>query len=208
MIPVKYGSGYNFVQIEQAAAIISINQGDGSVIVHQGGVEMGQGLTTQIVQVASYVLNVPMEMIYVETTRTSVTPHPTSTGGSTGTTYNGTAVKRTCEQLTSRLMEFAYEMLKENGPALLQATEHRFLELRPAGWAAEIGLVIRQKGKEAYLAIPGAARLQQAHEPDCQLYRDHAGRHHPYAGNDIQERERQPVMPGIGLSRVADRRHC
>ena len=46
MIPVKYGSGYNFVQIEQAAAIISINQGDGSVIIHQGGVEMGQGLTT------------------------------------------------------------------------------------------------------------------------------------------------------------------
>src|SRR5947209_16103703 len=61
MIPVKYGSGYNFVQIEQAAAIISINQGDGSVLVHQGGVEMGQGLTTQIVQIASYVLNVPME---------------------------------------------------------------------------------------------------------------------------------------------------
>jgi hypothetical protein len=30
-----------------------------------------------------------MELIYVDDPRTSVTPHPTSTGGSTGTAYNG-----------------------------------------------------------------------------------------------------------------------
>jgi len=41
MIPVKYGSGYNLLMLEQACAVISINQGDGSVFIHQGGVEMG-----------------------------------------------------------------------------------------------------------------------------------------------------------------------
>ena len=42
MIPVKYGSGYNLLMLEQACAVISINQGDGSIFIHQGGVEMGQ----------------------------------------------------------------------------------------------------------------------------------------------------------------------
>ena len=45
MIPVKYGSGYNFVLLEQSAAVVVVNQADGSVVVHQSGVELGQGLT-------------------------------------------------------------------------------------------------------------------------------------------------------------------
>ena len=56
MIPVKYGSGYNLVQLEQAAAIVAVNQADGTIVIHQGGVEMGQGLATQALQVAAYVL--------------------------------------------------------------------------------------------------------------------------------------------------------
>ena len=65
---VQYYSLWRFILKLQG---ISVNQGDGSVIIHQGGVEMGQGLTTQIVQIASYVLNVPMELIYVEGTTRS-----------------------------------------------------------------------------------------------------------------------------------------
>ena len=73
---MKYGSGYNLVQLEQAAAIIAINQGDGSVMVHQGGVEMGQGLATQVEQVTSYVLNVPMELIQSEGPAQASSPTP------------------------------------------------------------------------------------------------------------------------------------
>ena len=138
MIPVKYGSGYNWVQLEQAAAIVAVNQGDGSVIIHQGGVEMGQGLTTQIVQIASYVLNVPMELIYVEGTKTSVTPHPTSTGGSTGTPYNGAAVKKTCGELRSRLMDFAYDLLKENGDQWCKDRGIDFWNYGQKGWATSV----------------------------------------------------------------------
>ncbi|HEY6969803.1 MAG TPA: molybdopterin cofactor-binding domain-containing protein [Candidatus Angelobacter sp.] len=138
MLPAKYGSGYNFVQIEQAAAIVFVNQGDGSVVIHQGGVEMGQGLTTQIVQIASYVLNVPMELIYVEGTKTSVTPHPTSTGGSTGTAYNGAAVKQTCEKLRQRLTEFGYQMLKANGDEWCKTQGIDFWNYGLEGWAAKV----------------------------------------------------------------------
>ena len=115
MIPVKYGSGYNLLALEQSAAIVVIQPGDGTVVIHQGGVEIGQGLVTQVQQVAAYVLGIPMEMIFIDNVNTSVTPNPTSTGGSTGTPYSCEAVKQTCEEMRSRLMEFGYQMLKENG---------------------------------------------------------------------------------------------
>ena len=135
MIPVKYGSGYNLLMLEQAAAVISISQGDGSIFIHQGGVEMGQGLSTQVQQVASYVLNIPMEMIYVEGPRTSVTPNPTSSGASTGTPYSCEAVRQTCQELRSRLLNFGYQMREDNGDAWCKDNGIDFWNYRE-GWAA------------------------------------------------------------------------
>ena len=60
---------------------------------------MGQGLTTQALQVAAYVLGLPMSMIYIDNAKTNITPNPTSTGASTGTPYACEAVKQTCQQL-------------------------------------------------------------------------------------------------------------
>lgn len=115
LIPVKYGSGYNLLQLEQAAAVVAVNQADGTIVIHQGGVDMGQGLTTQAQQVAAYVLGVPMTMIFIDNAKTSITPNPTSSGASTGTPYACEAVKQTCQQLRKRLLEFGYDMLKEQG---------------------------------------------------------------------------------------------
>lgn len=115
LIPVKYGSGYNLLLLEQAAAVVVVNPKDGTVIIHQGGVEIGQGLATQAQQVAAYVLGIPMEMIYIGNANTTIIPNPTSTGGSTGTPYACESVKQTSEQMRSRMMEFGYKMLKDNG---------------------------------------------------------------------------------------------
>ena len=136
MMPVKYGNGYNLVMLEQAVAVVSIYANDGSVIIHQGGVDMGQGVITQTTQIASYVLNVPMEMIQVEMPKTSVVPNPTSTGGSTGTAYNGEAVRRACEELRQRLMEFGYQMLNENGNAWCKGNGIDFWNYGKEGWSA------------------------------------------------------------------------
>ena len=46
---------------------------------------------------------------------TTIIPNPTSTGGSTGTPYACEAVKQTSEQMRSRIMEFGYSLLKDNG---------------------------------------------------------------------------------------------
>lgn len=134
MMPVKYGSGYNLLMLEQAAAVISISQGDGSVFIHQGGVEMGQGLVTQVEQVASYVLNLPMEMIFVEGPRTAVNPNPTSSGASTGTPYSCEAVRQTCQELRTRMLNFGYQMREEKGDPWCTANGIDFWNY-PDGWA-------------------------------------------------------------------------
>jgi xanthine dehydrogenase/oxidase len=134
MMPVKYGSGYNLLMLEQAAAVISISQGDGSVYVHQGGVEMGQGLATQVEQVAAYVLNLPMEMIFVEGPHTAITPNPTSSGASTGTPYSCEAVKQTCQDIRKRMLDFGYQMREEKGDRWCTDNGIDFWNY-PEGWA-------------------------------------------------------------------------
>ncbi|MFS8068526.1 MAG: molybdopterin cofactor-binding domain-containing protein, partial [Byssovorax sp.] len=143
MIPVKYGSGYNLTQLEQAAAYIVVNHADGSVTVHQGGVEMGQGLVTQALQVTSYVLNVPMSLIQIENVSTSVMPNATSTGGSTGTPYTAEVIKQTCQKLQARLAAFGYQMLKEQGNDWCKKQNIDFwnyppTDSAPNGWAHKI----------------------------------------------------------------------
>ncbi|MBN1207593.1 MAG: molybdopterin-dependent oxidoreductase [Myxococcaceae bacterium] len=145
MMPVKYGSGYNLTMLEQATAVVSVFQGDGSIIIHQGGVEMGQGLLTQVRQIAAYVLNVPMDIIQVEAPKTAVTPNPSSTGASTGTAYNGEAVKRTCQELSARLMAFANEMLKENGNDWCVERGVDFWNAGQAGWNSEVEIKGQKK---------------------------------------------------------------
>ncbi|RHW77857.1 molybdopterin cofactor-binding domain-containing protein [Colwellia sp. RSH04] len=138
MLPVKYGSGYNLVQLEQASAMVSVYSGDGTIVINQGGVDMGQGMVTKLEQIAAYILNVPMDMIRIQLPKTDVIPNPTSTGGSTGTAYNGLAVKQTCEKMRSRLLEFGYDMLKEKGNDWCNEQNIDFWNYGEQGWSAQV----------------------------------------------------------------------
>jgi xanthine dehydrogenase/oxidase len=138
MLPVKYGSGYNLTQLEQAVAYLSVYAGDGSVVIHQGGVDMGQGLFTKVEQVASYVLNLPFDLLRVDGPDTGVIPNPTSTGASTGTPYACEAVKRACQQLRERMTEFGYRMLRDNGPQWCADRQIDFWNHAAKGWATPV----------------------------------------------------------------------
>ena len=135
MIPVKYGSGYNLVQLEQAVAIVTVYAGDGSIVIHQGGVDMGQGLQTIVAQIASYVLNLPMEMLRIENPKTNIVSNPSSTGASTGTAYNGEAVRRVCHSLRQRMLEFGYRLREEKGEEWCRQERVDFWNYPDEGWA-------------------------------------------------------------------------
>jgi xanthine dehydrogenase/oxidase len=138
MIPVKYGSGYNLVMLEQASAIVSIYAADGTILIKQAGVDMGQGSLTQVVQVAAYILNVPMSLIRIELPDTGIIPNPSSTGASTGTAYNAEATKGACRMLRQRLLDFGYQMLQKYGDEWCKDQGIDFWNHGKEGWTAEV----------------------------------------------------------------------
>ena len=69
---------------------------DGSILLSHGGVELGQGLHTKMVQVASRVLGVDVSCIHIMGTSTETVPQATPTAASCGTDLNGHNVIHAC----------------------------------------------------------------------------------------------------------------
>ncbi|CAD5228743.1 unnamed protein product [Bursaphelenchus xylophilus] len=112
LTPTKFGIGFGFKQLNQAGALIHIYK-DGSVLVSHGGMEMGQGLHTKILQITASCLGVPIEMVHVNDTCTDKVPNASPTAASVGSDMNGLAVQNACELLNKRLERFKKE--KPNG---------------------------------------------------------------------------------------------
>ncbi|XP_023932386.1 xanthine dehydrogenase/oxidase-like [Lingula anatina] len=87
----------------RGAALVHVYQEDGSVLITHGGVEMGQGLHTKMIQVASRALQVPVHKFHINETTTSSVPNTTVTAASTGSDLNGMAVLNACKTLRRRL---------------------------------------------------------------------------------------------------------
>ena len=96
MIPTKYGVSFGVDYWNQAGALLHIYT-DGSVLLTHGGMEMGQGLHTKMVQVCSKVLDIPYQLIHIQETSTSLVPNSTPTAASFSTDLYGMAVKVRCQ---------------------------------------------------------------------------------------------------------------
>uniref|UniRef100_A0A8C0CEC5 Aldehyde oxidase 1 n=1 Tax=Balaenoptera musculus TaxID=9771 RepID=A0A8C0CEC5_BALMU len=81
-----------------AAALVHIYL-DGSVLVTHGGIEMGQGVHTKMIQVASRELRMPLSNIHLRGTSTETVPNANISGGSVVADLNGLAVKDACRTL-------------------------------------------------------------------------------------------------------------
>ncbi|HWN67952.1 MAG TPA: molybdopterin cofactor-binding domain-containing protein [Haliangium sp.] len=138
MIPVKYGSGYNAPFLEQAGALIDVYAQDGTVLVQQGGVELGQGLQVKVAQVVAKELNVSLALIEIAGTDLQVVPNPASTGASTGSGFNAAAARQACQVLRERLQTYCMKLLDEHGPAWCKSNNIDFWNYEQ-GWRAQVG---------------------------------------------------------------------
>ncbi|XP_058665981.1 aldehyde oxidase [Ammospiza caudacuta] len=102
IVPMKFPFGLGTPYLSQAAALVHIYT-DGSVLLTHGGIEMGQGIHTKMIQVASRELNIPMSRIHFCETSTTTVPNACASVGSAGTDVNGMAVKDACQTLLKRL---------------------------------------------------------------------------------------------------------
>ncbi|MGB3827527.1 MAG: xanthine dehydrogenase molybdopterin binding subunit [Ornithinimicrobium sp.] len=100
--PVKFGISFNLTAFNQAGALVHVYR-DGSVLINHGGVEMGQGLHTKMIQVAATALGVPLDAVRLAPTRTDKVPNTSATAASSGADLNGGAIKDACDQIRARL---------------------------------------------------------------------------------------------------------
>ncbi len=110
--PVKFGISFTTTHLNQAGALVLLYQ-DGTAQVNHGGIEMGQGVYTNMALIAARELGITPERVRVMATRTDKVPNTSATAASCGTDLNGAAVQDACEKLRARLVPFALEMLAE-----------------------------------------------------------------------------------------------
>ncbi len=89
-----------------SSAVITINQ-DGTVELHIGATEIGQGSNTTMAIIAAETLGVKVEDIKVHSGDTDHCPADLGAWGSRQTLMTGNATKRACEDAKHQLLEFA-----------------------------------------------------------------------------------------------------
>ncbi|MGQ0798487.1 MAG: xanthine dehydrogenase molybdopterin binding subunit [Pseudomarimonas sp.] len=124
--PVKFGISFNKTEYNQAGALVHIYT-DGSVQLNHGGTEMGQGLHTKMLAVASRVLGVSAARIRIMPTSTDKVPNTSATAASSGSDLNGQAVKAACETLLARLAPVAAHLLGGEAAQVQFADDEVFL---------------------------------------------------------------------------------
>merc|ERR1719187_164268 len=102
MVPVKFGIAFTAVHLNQNGALINVYT-DGSVLLTHGGTEMGQGLHTKMIQVASQTLGIDHNKIHIMETATDKVPNTPPTAASAGSDLNGMAVLDACTTILKRL---------------------------------------------------------------------------------------------------------
>lgn len=63
-------------------SLVAIYNGDGSVAISHGGIEVGQGISTKVAQVCAYELGIPLETVTVRSPDNLVVANSITTGGS------------------------------------------------------------------------------------------------------------------------------
>lgn len=92
LVPTKYGVAFGLPYLNKGGALLHVYS-DGSVLLTHGGMEMGQGLHTKMVQVCSRCLGIPVDVVHISETSTNTVANASATAASSSSDLYGMAVK-------------------------------------------------------------------------------------------------------------------
>lgn len=113
-----------------SSAIVKLEE-DGSVTVLSSSVEMGQGASTLLRQIAAELLQVPVTRVKLVLADTDVTPYDQSTSSSRTTFSMGNAVKLACLEIEKQLLEIASDALEVAADDLVLEDGHVMVKGSP-----------------------------------------------------------------------------
>ncbi len=147
LTPVKFGISFNATHFNQAGALLHVYS-DGSVLLNHGGLEMGQGLHTKVLQVVADEFGLPLAAIRVGATDTAKVPNTSATAASSGTDLNGKAAQVAARIIRERMSDFLAvrnglsqeEVRFEGGQVTLGERSISFAEAARQSWLGRISL--------------------------------------------------------------------
>lgn len=104
--PICFGISFTNTMMNHARALVHIYH-DGSVVVSTGGVEMGQGLNTKMLQIVTDTFGIKASRVRIESTNTLRVANTSPTAASAGADLNGKALEMACNALLERLKAVA-----------------------------------------------------------------------------------------------------
>jgi xanthine dehydrogenase large subunit len=110
-MPICFGISFTKILLNQARALVHVYM-DGSINISTGAVEMGQGVNTKMLQVAATVFSVDAAKVKVNSTSTFRIANTSPSAASATADLNGKAVQIACDQILSRIIEFAASSLQ------------------------------------------------------------------------------------------------
>jgi len=105
-MPVCFGISFTKTLMNQARALVHVYT-DGSVSVTTGAVEMGQGVSTKMMQVASTVFSIDDSLVRIQSTSTMKIANTSPSAASATADLNGKAVLMACTEILRRLKDVA-----------------------------------------------------------------------------------------------------
>ncbi|XP_069360026.1 aldehyde oxidase 1-like [Maniola hyperantus] len=120
---------------------LSVYADDGSVIITHGGIEMGQGVNSKAIQIASYILKVPMDKIKIKPNDSIIVPNCAPSGGSITSQNVGIGVRRCCEELLKRLEPVKQQMSNPSWKELIQKAKAAEVDLQVHAWTTSADVV-------------------------------------------------------------------
>jgi xanthine dehydrogenase large subunit len=124
LMPVCFGISFTNTMMNQARALVHIYW-DGSVSISTGAVEMGQGVNTKMLQVASEAFGLPLQKIRIESTNTTRVANTSPSAASATADLNGKALWNACGQIIDRLKEVAAKLTNASGADIIEFRDEK-----------------------------------------------------------------------------------
>ncbi|AWV88040.1 xanthine dehydrogenase molybdopterin binding subunit [Bradymonas sediminis] len=133
VMPICFGISFTKIHLNQASALVHIYT-DGSMSVSTGGVEMGQGVTTNMAEIAAAELGISRDRIKVESTNTTRIANMSPSAASATTDLNGNAVILATGEILGRFRKMLAPELGCNEEAITIKDEKVFVDGEATEW--------------------------------------------------------------------------
>lgn len=146
IMPITFGISFTATFLNQASALVHIYT-DGSVGITTGGIEMGQGFNTKIVDIAARQLGISNKRIHIESTNTTRVANMSPSAASATTDLNGGATILATNEILGRFRKLLSQEMNIQEPEQITIVDEQVLYRGEPTGLDWVGLV-----KKAYFA--------------------------------------------------------